>query len=73
MLVDLNIKDIISLVNTTIPHYGLLDDLRVRPYGEMSIAPYDTNIPKYARWAWNNKALNKLSEEELFSLYNLCK
>jgi hypothetical protein len=65
MLVDLNISDLVSMVNGTQPHYGILDDLRVRPYGSYS--------GSYDRWTWDKHELAKLSEAELFSLYNLCK
>ena len=66
MKVELNKKDLISLVMGIVPPYSVYNEPLVKKCGEHCGGFVD-------RWDWDNFELEKLTEEELYELYNICK
>ena len=65
MLVELDKKGLIRLVKGTSPYYSIFEDVLVKRCGRYSGGFNDA-------WSWDESELNKLSEKELFELYNTC-
>ncbi len=66
MMVELNKKELITLVTSIAPPNELEDDLRVKPFGQWYGGFKEG-------WEWKERSLGKLSEEALWALYLLCK
>lgn len=65
MKIDLDKKDLISLVKGTPPNYSAMDDYRVKCRGSFS--------GSYGRWDWNHNAFEDCTEEKILEIYQLCK
>ncbi len=65
MKIELDKKGLIDLVNGTSPYYDLFNDSRIKLCGSYN--------DSYGTWSWKNYELKKLSEEQLYSLYKLCR
>lgn len=63
MTVDLDKVDLIALVCGTSPNYNLFENTTIKKCGYFM----------RDNWYWYDHELEKLSEEELLTLYNLCK
>lgn len=66
MKVNLNKEDLISLVKGEVPYYDIFDNELVDKSGKYIGGFHD-------KWEWDDYALKKLSEEELYKLYLICK
>jgi len=64
MKVELDRKDLESLVKGICPNYSQFGNELVKKAGH-------SYSDRYARTDWDS--LSKLSDEELFQLYNICK
>ena len=65
MVINLTQEDLINLVNGLDPNYSVFENNEVSPHGS-----YDGSQDK---WKWHKTSLSNLDEEELLSLYRLCK
>jgi hypothetical protein len=66
MNVELSKEDLLSLVKGASPYYSIFDDKRIKPYGHF--------VGGHAEyWQWSDSALQELSNEQLFEIYQLCK
>jgi len=66
MKIELNKKDLISLVMGTTPYYDVMDNPLVKECGEWIGGMAD-------RWSWEKYKLENLDEKELYDLYLICK
>lgn len=66
MNIDLNRKDLISLVKGAVPNYSAFNDPLVKMCGNYIGGFLD-------RWDWDYTKLEELSDQDLFKLYNICK
>ena len=66
MTLDLDKNDLIALVTGTSPYYDIMENDVVKKAGDYCGGMND-------HWRWKNYALLEMSEEELFSLYQMCK
>lgn len=64
MTINLDKKDLVSLVKGTDPDYNVMDNMSVKPYGRYN--------GSYGTWTWED-SLHSLSEEKLYSIYVICK
>ena len=64
MKIELDKKGLIHLANGTYPHFDLFENELVKVCGTFNGSA--------GTWSWNDSELNKLSEEQLYNLYNLC-
>ncbi len=65
MKIDLNRDDLINLARSISP-YSIVDDERVMKNGSFKGSYGD-------RWEWKYNAFHNLSEEEIWSVYQICK
>lgn len=65
MKMDLDKKDMISLVKGTAPNLLIMDNPLINKYGNFRAS--------YGTWDWNYRAFDNLSEEELLEIYLTCK
>jgi hypothetical protein len=65
MKIELDKSALITLVNGIEPYYSLFDNQIVSSCGSFS--------GSQGTWSWNKSNLKELSEEELYTLYLLCK
>ena len=63
MLVELDHNGLVTLVRGCIPSYDQMEHWSVKGRGHFT----DNN-----GWFWNTEILSKLSDNELYDLYNLC-
>lgn len=66
MKIDLNRDDLINLANSISPHHSVMDDERIMKNGSFKGTHGD-------RWEWKYNAFLDLSEEEIWSIYQICK
>lgn len=66
MTVELDKKDLISLVKGICPSYQIMDDPYIRQLGSYRGGMND-------EWSWNSYKLEELTEETLFKLYQFIK
>jgi hypothetical protein len=66
MTVELNKKDLISLVVGTPPYYSKFEDHLVKRCGSFTGGFADS-------WNWHHHELNQLSEQDLWDLYVMCR
>ena len=66
MLIELDRKDLISLVKGTSPYYSIFENPLVKQCGSYCGGMCD-------EWSWTSVYLEELSDKELFELYALCK
>ena len=66
MKVDLDKKGLVALVKGYVPHYDVMNHALVTMTGHYIGGFHD-------RWEWDNESLEKLTEKNLFKLYNTCK
>lgn len=66
MTVELDKKDLVSLVKGIWPSYSIMDDPYIRQLGSYSGGMLD-------EWSWNSYKLEELTEETLFKLYQFIK
>jgi hypothetical protein len=66
MLVFLGKNDLVCLVMGTSPSYEVMSDTMVKENGTYCGGFKD-------EWQWDKYKLEKLTEEELWQLYNICK
>ncbi len=64
MNIDLDKNDLINLVRGQPPYYPIFDNVLIKSSGY-----YNDN----KGWVWYKYELDKLTEQELFDLYQLCK
>lgn len=64
MKVELNKKSLVCLVVGSPVSYELIQPLQSKNLGTFS--------GSYDRWDWNRSALEKLTDEKLLELHNLC-
>lgn len=62
---QLSKKDLMSLVNGQSPYYDLFDHPIVKTSGDFSAS--------HGIWNWHSSALEKLSEQQLWDLYVMCR
>jgi hypothetical protein len=65
MEVNLNKDELADLVSGTEPNYHLFENPIIKKCGSFN--------GSYGTWSWNRWELLKLTEEQLFALYKLCK
>jgi hypothetical protein len=65
MLIELDKTAFMSMVKGTYPYYSIFDHPVVKKCGIYIGGMLE-------EWRWNRNELEKLSEEELYELYNLC-
>jgi hypothetical protein len=66
MKYELDIEDLQTLVKGSVPYYSVFENPIVKKCGNWVGGMAD-------KWRWDNSALGKLSEEELYVLYVTCK
>lgn len=66
IIAELDKKDLLRLVFGINPYYSLFEHLTEKDYGS-----YCTG--KNENWAWNKEKVEKLSEQKLWDLYDICK
>lgn len=65
MILDLDHRDLISLVMGRTPSYTTMGLTKMKDLGEY----YD----QYGKWTWNTSALTSLSDERLLDIYMILK
>lgn len=66
MNIDLSKKDLVNLVKGQSPYYNVMNNPLVKQCGNYVGGFYD-------KWNWHSTELEKLTEEQLYQLYTLCK
>ena len=66
MTVELTKPDLMSLVKGTGPDHSIMEHELVKPFGSYRGGHHD-------HWDWHGYALDKLSEQELWDLYCICR
>ena len=66
MLIEVDKKDLVSLVYGTAPYYDIFEVPLVKKCGEWIGGMAD-------KWDWSYSELQSLSEQELYDLYLMCK
>ena len=69
MKLDLDKKDLINLVKGTTPYYSLFDLFTTDGLG---VYCESKNGKVHDYWVWNEEKLKKMTENQLFELYQTC-
>ena len=62
---DLDKKDLISLVKGTDPNLSVMGHPKISCCGNYRV--------KYSSWEWNCRAFEKYTDEEIYEIYKICK
>lgn len=65
MQLDLDKQDLISLAKGTVPNYLVMSNPIIKKQGSFNSSQGD--------WNWNYIAFEECSEEEILSVYQVCK
>ena len=65
MKIEVKAQDLVNMVKGTSPNYHLFDEELVKRCGTFN--------GSYGTWSWNSYELEKLTEEQLYGLYLLCR
>jgi hypothetical protein len=65
MMIDLNKRDIVSLVMGTSPSYSAMDHPLVKATGRYYGGFSD-------EWVWDQRKLTEMSESDLLKIYRIC-
>lgn len=65
MMIDVDKKGLMILVKNSIPNNNIVNDSVISKCGKL-------NDGFIKQWVWFNDELNKLSEKQLFDIYNKC-